>query len=99
MTRETIKQKVIELISELFKGNSLDFEVVDYIDLINDLGMDSITFITLIVEVEARFDITVPDDVLLMEHFRNVDNIVQIIIDQSVDSQINRNGGTRDDKA
>lgn len=79
MTAETIKKEVIELISELFKDKGFDIDIFEYVDLIDDLGMDSITFISIVVETEAHFDIEVPDDVLLLENFRCVDDIVSIV--------------------
>ena len=79
MTAETIKQEVIELISELFKDKGFDIDIIEYVDLIDDLGMDSITFISIVVEVEAHFDIEVPDDMLLLENFKCVDDIVSVI--------------------
>ena len=79
MTTETIKQEVIELISELFKDNGFDIDILEYVDLIDDLGMDSITFISIVVEIEAYFDIEVPDDMLLLENFKCIDDIVSIV--------------------
>lgn len=79
MTTETIKQEVIELISELFKDNGFDIDILEYVDLIDDLGMDSITFISIVVEVEAHFGIEVPDDMLLLENFRCLKNIVHTL--------------------
>ena len=79
MTTETIKQEVIELISELFKDKGFDIDIIEYVDLIDDLGMDSITFISIVVEIEAHFDIEVPDDMLLLENFKCVDDIVSIV--------------------
>lgn len=79
MTAETIKQEVIELISELFKDKGFDIDIIEYVDLIDDLGMDSITFISIVVEVEAHFGIEVPDDMLLLENFKCVEDIVSII--------------------
>ena len=79
MTTETIKQEVIEVISELFKNKGFDIDLLEYVDLINDLGMDSITFISIVVEIEAHFDIEVPDDMLLLEKFKCVDDIVSIV--------------------
>lgn len=79
MTTETIKQEVIELISELFKDKGFDIDVIEYVDLIDDLGMDSITFISMVVELEAHFDIEVPDDMLLLENFKCVDDIASIV--------------------
>ena len=79
MTTETIKQEVIELISELFKDKGFDIDIIEYVDLIDDLGMDSITFISIVVEVEAHFNIEVPDDMLLLENFKCVADIVSIV--------------------
>lgn len=52
---------------------------IDCVDFINDLGMDSIMFITLVVEIETRFDITIPDHLLSMEHFNTIDAAVDIV--------------------
>lgn len=79
MTTETIKHEVIELISELFKDKGFDIDILEYVDLIDDMGMDSITFISIVVEVEAHFGIEVPDDMLLLENFKCVEDIVSVI--------------------
>ena len=79
MTAETIKQEVIELISELFKDIGFDIDILEYVDLIDDLGMDSITFISVVVEIEAHFGIEVPDNMFLLENFKRVDDIVSIV--------------------
>lgn len=79
MSTEKIKQEVIELISELFKDKGFDIDIIEFVDLIDDLGMDSITFISIVVEIEAHFGIEVPDDMLLLENFKCVDSIVSVI--------------------
>ena len=79
MTVETIKQEVIELISELFEDKGFDIDILEYVDLIDDMGMDSITFISIVVEVEAHFGIEVPDDMLFLENFKCVDDIVSVV--------------------
>ena len=79
MTREEIKESVIDLLAELFTEQHFDRGILEYIDLIDDAGMGSITFITLIVEIEAKFNITVPDDMLLMENFKNADDIITVV--------------------
>lgn len=79
MEKDNIKAKVIEMINGLFPNLGLDMDVLGYVDLIDDLGMDSITFISIVVEIESMFDIIVSDDMLLQENFRNVDLIVEII--------------------
>ena len=79
MNRDEIKEKLISLCAEIFKDSNVDTDLLEYVDFSDDLGMDSITFISIVVEVEDIFGITVPDDMLLMENFRNVDGIIKII--------------------
>ena len=79
MTKEQIKKEVVSLIAELFKDKGVDSDIIEYVDLIDDLGMDSITFISIVVEIEAKFNIIVPDEMLVMDNFRNVDGIVALV--------------------
>ena len=84
MENDNIKSKVIEMISNLFPNSGIDSDVLEYVDLIDDLGMDSVTFISMVVEIESIFEIIVPDDMLLMENFRNVDGIL-VAIESAMD--------------
>lgn len=79
MNSDEIKNKLIDMIQNLFPDSGVDKDVLPYVDLIDDLGMDSITFISIVVEVEDLFGITVPDGMLLMENFKDIDGIIQII--------------------
>lgn len=79
MTTETIKQEITELIFKLFKDRGLDINVTGHADLMDELEMDSITFISIVVEIESYFNIEIPDDMLLPESFNSVDNIVSLI--------------------
>ena len=74
-----IKQKMIAICMEIFQSFSTEMDTIEYLDFIEDLGMDSITFITLIIEIEANFEITIPDDILSMANFRNFNVIVRNI--------------------
>ena len=82
MTENEIKAEVITLVSELFADNGFDVDIIEYLDLIDDVGMDSLTFVSIVVEIETRFDILVPDEMLLMDNFRKVDDIVAHIINE-----------------
>lgn len=79
MDRNEIKEKIIRMLPTLFPDAGVNLNFFEYVDLIDDLGMDSITFISIMVEIEDLFGLTVPDDMLLMENFRNVDSIIQVI--------------------
>ena len=65
-------------------------DVLEYVDLIEEWGMDSITFISIVVEIEAHFDIEVPDDMLLLENFKCVDDIVSIVENELSKNQSDR---------
>ena len=93
MIKEAIKNSVIDLLSELFSNMNLDKNIMEYIDLVDDAGMDSITFISLIIELETMFKITVPDELLLIENFKNVNNIINII-----QAELNKAEGLNDDE-
>lgn len=86
MERNDIKEKIIDILDRLFSDSGVDRDILEYVDLIDDLGMDSINFISLIIELESTFDIQIPDDWLLMEKFQNytliysaVEELLQII--------------------
>lgn len=98
MNRDEIKEKLIALCAEIFKDSNVDTDLLEYVDFADDLGMDSITFITLIVELEVAFDITVPDDLLLMDNFKNVDDIINVVAEQLAESTTEKEGEC-DDKA
>ena len=82
MSREEIKEKLITLCAEIFQNSGVDMDLLEYVDFEDDLGMDSLTFITLLVEVEAAFEITIPDDLLLKDNFKNMGDVIQIVVDQ-----------------
>ena len=79
MTREKIKQEVIALISELFAEKGFEVDIIEYVDLVDDLGMDSMTFISIVVELEAYFEIEIPDELLRLEEFKSIDDIVSVV--------------------
>lgn len=79
MKRSEIKIKVIDMLNNLFSNSGVNTDILEYVDLVGDLGMDSMTFISIVIEIEATFDIIVPDAMLLMENFRNVDGILDIV--------------------
>ena len=98
MNRDEIKEKLISLCAEIFKDSNVDTDLLEYVDFADDLGMDSITFITLIVELEAAFDITVPDDLLLMDNFKNMDDVIKVVAEQ-LDEKTKEKEGVCDDEA
>ena len=81
-----IKEKIIGIMSGLFSDSGVDTDILEYVDLIDNLGMDSIAFITLIVEIETTFNISVPDEFVLIENFKTFDSIYELLYRQLTDS-------------
>lgn len=79
MNETEIKDRVIQIVSNIFEERGFEKDVIEYIDLIDDAGLDSITFVSLVIEIETEFGITVPDEMLLPENFRQIDNFVSVI--------------------
>ena len=69
MNKEDIKSTLTQIIVNSFNLPSDDS--IETLNFVDDLGMDSITFISLIVEFETSFQITIPDDMLVIECFGN----------------------------
>lgn len=77
--REEIRVQVCAILMECFKSQKLDESHIGKYDLIEDLGMDSITFIYLMVTIERHFNIVISDEDMLMIRFRNVDSMVELV--------------------
>ena len=53
MKKEAIRERLTALCADVFQNSEIDVDLVEHADFFDDLGMDSITFITLIVEIEV----------------------------------------------
>ncbi len=79
MTRKEIKKNLMDLFETKFTNNECNINIIESNDLINDLKMDSIMFVSLVVSIEDKFEISIPDEMLFMEYFNDFDSIVDII--------------------
>ena len=80
MRAEIIKKEIIELILNLFIDQGFMVEDIEYLDFIEDVGIDSITFISMVVELELHFDIEVSDELLTLDNFKDIEHIVSIVM-------------------
>ena len=81
MDRNEVKSIVIDILVDVFSGKGIDTANAENLDLIIDLGMDSILFMTLLIEIEQKFDITIPDEKINMNNFRTIENLVCTVRD------------------
>lgn len=71
----TEKERILMCLNNIgIYVDSLDneFNIQDYI-------LDSITFITFIVELENMFDIEIPDMYLVPDEFKTIDDVCRVI--------------------
>ena len=74
-----VEERLKELLLRHFKVFDLAKDVIMYVDFVEDLEMDSLTFVSLIVEIEDEFEIVIPDEILDMDKFKNYESILKII--------------------
>lgn len=74
-----IYETLIQILIELFKRSKEDRDVIENANLLEDLGMDSIAFITLVIKLEDAFGIEISDEWLIMEKFSTVEKIYSAI--------------------
>lgn len=79
MEKQQINEQLLPVLSKVFLNIQSYLEQISNIDLIDDLGMDSVTFITLLIEIESQFQITISDEFLLFDNFRNINDIIDTI--------------------
>ena len=75
--RDGVRERVMRTIKSQFMEQLLEKNMFDG-DLIG-LGIDSVSFISLILILEEEFEIEFDDDVLVIQNLSNVDEIVNYI--------------------
>lgn len=77
-TEREISEAVLQIIS---KNMQIDLdETKDFQTNLYDRGLDSITYIKIIVSLEERFDITFDDDFMIDVKNSTIERIVQYIL-------------------
>ncbi len=64
MNRCDARIRLISIIGTYFSVSNLDSELICCLDLIDDLGMDSLSFVSIIIEIESAFKIIIPDNMI-----------------------------------
>lgn len=77
--KKVIESKVIEALNNI--GILVDIEDFNSINL-KDYEMDSIMFVSFIVELEESFNIMIPDEYLSINQLTNLNFIVSIVEEQ-----------------
>lgn len=78
--QDQIRNKLATLVQDVIQN---DLVINDSDHLQNDLGIDSITFISLIVEIEMAFDVEIPDEMLIQDKFDTFESLLSTITELS----------------
>lgn len=73
------KKKLIELLSKICDISVYEIEAYEESTELQDLGVTSIKFIELIVEIESAFDIEIRDSDLLIENFKTLEKLYDTV--------------------
>ena len=75
--REDIINKVLQIFNANIENTEITFGQTE--DDLSALGMDSITFIRVIVALEEAFDIEIPDEKLLLTEMNTISKMTEVI--------------------
>ena len=75
------QEELINIIKEAVKDN----QDITKETVLADLGIDSITFISLIIEIEDRYDIEFDDEKMMIEQYKTIGDLI-IYIKESIDN-------------
>ena len=76
-----VKFKIDTVIVNILGENGIYLSSISDISLL-ELGIDSILFITLVIEIEEEFGINIPDEYMNLEDLSSLDKICKIVIEQ-----------------
>jgi len=75
---ESENKRIIELVNKKTNTDYGTANIVD-LDLTNDLGFNSISFIELIVEIEKLFEIEFDDNMLQIEYLSSIKEVCRAV--------------------
>ena len=75
--KEVTKEGILDIINNAIDGDAIDPEQLD--DDLAELGMDSIKFIQIIVEIEETFECEIPDSKLIITELNTVQKIFDVL--------------------
>jgi acyl carrier protein len=77
----SIQDRVLFVVRSVLEQNSIKAEVHPESRLV-DMGLDSTDMVTLMLKVEAEFDLTLPQPEITPENFQSVKTLERLILNQ-----------------
>ncbi len=78
----TLDDKLISMINGYSQVELRKSDISDQLDLVDDLGFNSMLFIQLIINIEEELEIEIPEEQLLIEHMRKYTNLRGCVLKQ-----------------
>lgn len=75
--KKVTKEKILDIINKNIDGNAIYPEQSD--NNLSEIGMDSIVFIQIIVEIEEVFECEIPDSKLLLTELNTAQKIYDVL--------------------
>lgn len=72
-----IEQKVVDIIKEVLSIENIEEELYD--EDLKELGLDSLSFIRIIVLLEEQFECEIPETKILLTELNTVNKIIETI--------------------
>ena len=79
MSKTEVKEKLQNILKETIDYIEVDSDDKNNLDLIQEIGLDSIDFITLIIEIEEVFNVTIPDEYLVFDKYQSIYDLFDLI--------------------
>lgn len=75
-----MREKIIQIIKEVCKDQiEIPDDIADDANLTFDYGLDSMNYIEIIDRIEEEFNVEIPEELLLINNFESVSNIMSTI--------------------
>lgn len=68
-------EKLLEILNELHP----DVDFTNTADLVDDGILDSLDIVTLVTEIHAEFDVTIPAEEIVPENFNSAEALMELI--------------------
>ena len=82
LTHDQIFDNILEIIKKLLPGVETDNVARDA--GLNELGLNSLTFVELVVSIEQKYGFEFEDDMLSLEMLNNLDSLVNYISSKAI---------------
>lgn len=86
-----MKSKYIEKVAAIIASiiEKININTLDPDDDLQQMGMDSISFIRVIVTIEEEFEVEFPDDYLIIDNMNTLNKIIDIVMMLQCEDSIN----------